>query len=97
MSSQVHLDETAIRGEDDLLGYLAAGFKPSDQWVIGTEHEKFGWWSARKTAPDYFDSCGIGPLLERLTDFGWSPKSEAGHIVALSKGGATVTLEPGAS
>jgi glutamate--cysteine ligase len=33
--------------------------------------------------------------LQGLEDFGWKPVEEAGNVIALVKGGASVTLEPG--
>jgi len=95
LSSQIHLDETLVRREEDLVSFLAEGFKPSDRWVIGTEHEKFGWWIDRGTPPDYFDPRGIGAVLDGFTQYGWVPSVENGTVVALSRAGATITLEPG--
>ena len=34
-------------------------------------------------------------MLEGLTRFGWEPVSENGNVIALTKGGASITLEPG--
>lgn len=88
-----------ITAKADLIEWIAKGSKPKDQWRIGTEHEKFGFYSADNAPIPYEASAGrkggVRDLLEGLTRFGWEPILEAGHIVALKQDGASVTLEPG--
>ncbi|MCA9539382.1 MAG: glutamate--cysteine ligase [Myxococcales bacterium] len=96
MSTNIHDDQTRLTDLDQLVDYIAAGGKPREKWVVGTEHEKIGWWPKRGAYPDYFDPAGIGPLLEAMArDGGWEVTREAGAIIALARDGATVTLEPG--
>ncbi|MEZ4465921.1 MAG: hypothetical protein R3F43_16020 [bacterium] len=43
MSSLVLEDATLIEERAQLSAWMLAGAKPSSRWVVGTEHEKFGW------------------------------------------------------
>ena len=80
---------------DDLTAVLAGGCKPKDQWRIGAEHEKFGFVKADLRRPSYDEPAGIHAMLTGLQRFGWSPVEEGGHLIALERGGASVSLEPG--
>src|SRR5690606_23696861 len=44
--------------------------------------------------PTWEGERGIGALLQGLTRYGWEPYVEDGKLIALSKDGASVTLEP---
>lgn len=89
-----------IESRDELVAYLEAGSKPKSDWRIGTEHEKFGFYTSGHGPVPYEGERGISVLLETLKDrFGWDAVSENGNIIALRrrdcpKGGA-VSLEPG--
>src|SRR5262249_61607483 len=40
---------------------------------------------------------GVETMLRALAErFGWEPKEEDGRVIALARGGASITLEPGA-
>lgn len=85
---------------DDLIGVMAAGMKPRDQWRIGAEHEKFGFDRTTLRRPAYDGPSGIHAMLDGLTRFGWSPVLEAGHMIALERTNpdgltASISLEPG--
>jgi glutamate--cysteine ligase len=84
-----------ITEKRQLAEYLAGGCKPSEQWRIGTEHEKFGF--DRKTLKrlPYDGPNGIGALLRAMERFGWQPVEENGKVIALGFGNCSVTLEPG--
>ena len=85
-----------IEGYDQLIEFFEDGCKPSDDWRIGTEHEKFGFIMSNRSPLPYEGRCSIQAMLEGLRDsFGWEPVEEAGNIVGLTKGGANVSLEPG--
>lgn len=78
-----------------LADYLAAGEKPRDAWLIGTEHEKFGFRRADLRPPAFAGEAGIGVLLENLAArYGWSVSREGEAPVALFRDGASITLEP---
>jgi glutamate--cysteine ligase len=85
-----------IETKSQLIGHIAAGEKPEDQWRIGTEHEKFGF-ALKDHAPLPYENDGpsVRKLLEGLTRFGWETVEENGKPVALKRDGGSITLEPG--
>ncbi|HVO16853.1 MAG TPA: glutamate--cysteine ligase [Alphaproteobacteria bacterium] len=85
-----------ITDKRQLIESLAAGCKPASAWRIGTEHEKFAF-SLDDLRPLPFDGPrGIEAVLRELhRRFGWEPIEEAGRVIALRKGDANVSLEPG--
>lgn len=95
MSSLVQEDATPIEDVGQLSAWMAAGAKPAERWVVGTEHEKFGWWPDLQTFPTFDGPRGIGVLLERIAATGeWQVTREGADIIALSRNKATITLEP---
>jgi len=101
MSTRVSGPESPIiESRDELVAYLEAGSKPKSDWRIGTEHEKFAFYTRDHAPVPYDGERGIRALLDGLKDrFGWDPVLEKGNIIALRrkdcpKGGA-VSLEPG--
>ncbi len=90
------MDKSApVGGKEDLVAYLAAGGKPREQWLIGTEHEKFGF-DVRTLKPlAYEGGPGIRAMLEGLCRFGWEPVYEGENVIALTMDGASISLEPG--
>ncbi|MEP7186960.1 MAG: glutamate--cysteine ligase [Rhodanobacter sp.] len=86
---------TPIAGRQQLIDYLAAGEKPREAWRIGTEHEKFGFRTDDLRPPPFEGERGIKVLLETLaTRYGWEVSREGENPVALSRDGASITLEP---
>src|SRR3546814_20213969 len=75
--------------------YLEAGCKPAEAWRIGTEHEKFCYALDDFRPLPYAGERSIRALLEGLQRFGWAPVAEDGNVIALTKNGAGVSLEPG--
>ncbi|WP_147653353.1 glutamate--cysteine ligase [Vulcaniibacterium gelatinicum] len=94
MSSPSSVAEQPITDRRQLVEYLAAGGKPRADWRIGTEHEKFGFRLDDLRPPPFDGERGIEALLKGLTRFGWAPVEEHGRVIALTRGGASVTLEP---
>ena len=89
-----------IGSRDELIAYLEAGSKPMADWRIGTEHEKFGFYTSDHAPVPYEGDRGIRALLEGFKDrFGWDGVVERGHIIALRRAdcpkGGVVSLEPG--
>jgi len=84
-----------ITSKTQLVEYLASGCKPRDAWRIGTEHEKFAFSLSDLRPLPYDGACSIRAMLEGLTRFGWQAVEENGNVIALTKGGASITLEPG--
>jgi glutamate--cysteine ligase len=96
MSSATHVDDRPLEAVEQCIDYMLSGAKPPERWVIGTEHEKVGYWPARRAYPTYEGPDGIGALLEGLAvSGGWGVTREGDAIVALARDGATITLEPG--
>lgn len=79
----------------DLIEALAKGSKPRERWRIGSEHEKFVFFRDSLAPVPYEGEHGIGAILARMTAFGWNPKTEGGHLIALEQDGASISLEPG--
>ena len=84
-----------IADRAELIAYLEAGNKPTVDWRIGTEHEKFGFSLSDFRRPPFEGAHGIGVMLEGMQRFGWQPVAEKGNVIALIQDGASVTLEPG--
>ena len=85
-----------IEHAGQLAEYLAAGCKPRADWLIGTEHEKFGYCQDSLKPLPYDGPRSIRAMLEGLRDrYGWQPMEEGGNIIGLVKDGANVSLEPG--
>ena len=85
-----------VESKADLVGYLAAGCRPRPEWRIGTEHEKFGYCVDTLKPLPYDGRRSVRAVLEGLAArFGWTPITEAGNIIGLSKDKANVSLEPG--
>ncbi|MFQ5519414.1 MAG: glutamate--cysteine ligase, partial [Mariprofundus sp.] len=80
---------------DDLTAWFAAGCKPPSAWRIGTEHEKVGFCMDSLKPIPYAGERSINKLLNMLTGKGWSPVHENNNIIALQRGMASITLEPG--
>lgn len=94
MSAFTSSNTAPITGRDDLIAHIASGSKPREQWAIGTEHEIFAYRRDTLNPPTYAEAGGIRDVLNALTRFGWEPVLEAGNIIALSRNGASVSLEP---
>ncbi|AXK73469.1 glutamate--cysteine ligase [Lysobacter sp. TY2-98] len=94
MSGPSQVADVEIESRAQLVDYLASGVRPPEDWRIGTEHEKFGFRSDDLRAPTFDGDRGIEALLKGLTRFGWAPVEENGRVIALSRDGASVSLEP---
>jgi glutamate--cysteine ligase len=95
----VHLvdehDAVPVRSFDDLRAYFATAGKPASQWRVGTEHELVGVVRATGEAPPYDGPNGIAKLLAAFAANSGEPVIEHGHAIALARGDAQITLEPG--
>ncbi|MCF8467178.1 MAG: glutamate--cysteine ligase [Sneathiella sp.] len=78
-----------------LVEYAESGNKPPEKWRIGTEHEKFGFTLDTLEPLTYEGPKGIKTMLEGLQRFGWQPDFEGDNVIALTKEGCSVSLEPG--
>jgi glutamate--cysteine ligase len=98
----VHLvdehDAIPVRSTDDLLSYFESAGKPTARWRVGTEHELVGVTTAPGAVgepPSYDGPHGIGALFRWFADRSGEPVLEDGHMIALSRGDAQLTIEPG--
>ena len=94
MSSPSNVAESPITERRQLVEYLASGARARADWRIGTEHEKFGFRLDDLRPPTFDGERGIEALLKGLTRFDWTPVEEHGRVIALTRGDASVTLEP---
>lgn len=91
-------DTTPVENRDQLVAWLEAGCKPKQQWRIGTEHEKFGFYTDDHSPVPYEGENGIRALLEGMRDaLGWEPILDDGRIIGLAgpEGQGAISLEPG--
>lgn len=66
-----------IESHAQLAEYMEAGCKPSSDWRIGTEHEKFGYCKDTLKPLPYEGKRSIQAVLEGLRDrHGWDPVTE---------------------
>ncbi|MFN3295005.1 MAG: hypothetical protein ACK414_16425, partial [Gemmobacter sp.] len=73
-----------LGSKDELIRWIAAGEKPRDKWRIGTEHEKFVFYTEDLSPVPYAGERGIRALMESMIAcYGWEPISEGDNIIAL--------------
>ncbi|MDP9033251.1 MAG: glutamate-cysteine ligase family protein [Myxococcota bacterium] len=98
MTTTESRDFEPIRRGDDLLIPFVEACKPATEWRIGPEMEKFGVFAANRGPLPYEGERSILRLLNELAIHrGWTPEREVdgGPIIALLRGDASITLEPG--
>jgi glutamate--cysteine ligase len=94
MSGTTGRDSTPLSTVSQLVEYFQAGAKPRAAWRVGIEQEKIATSAAGAAVP--FDGpAGIETLLRRLAAHGYTGTEEGGRLVALTRGGDRITLEPG--
>ena len=85
-----------IESIDQLVEEFHSSAKPCERWTIGTEYEKLAVDARTGQAAPFSGARGIEVLLRELAErFGWEPQEENGRTVALRRGAASITLEPG--
>ncbi len=99
MSNPGDTDATPIASEKQLADYLAVGCKPPSAFRLGTEHEKFGFYTNDLAVPPYARESGraggIQALLEGLSHAGATPITDNGNIIGLKGAdGGAISLEP---
>jgi glutamate--cysteine ligase len=95
VSIPAELNATPITDKAQLIERLESGCKPKDQWLIGTEHEKFAYHKEGFRPLTYEEPSGIRAILTELQRFDWNPIFEGEHVIGLKKDGQHVSLEPG--
>ena len=85
-----------IRNKEELEGFFHTAGKPRQQWRVGTEYEKVGIERRSAKAILYSGPRGVETILRALVEeYNWQPQEEEGHVIALIRGNAQITLEPG--
>ena len=80
---------------EDLVAWFAKGEKPKAAFKVGAEHEKFVFTRQGHTRIPYDGPSGVKALLTGLMRFGWEGVHEGERLIALTRGGASISLEPG--
>ncbi|WP_411033273.1 glutamate--cysteine ligase [Shinella sp. BYT-45] len=91
-------DQTPVRSVADMADYLASGCKPKEKFRIGTEHEKFVFFTADNSPVPYSGKASISALLAGMRGkTGWDPIVDAGNVIGLAEpsGMGAISLEPG--
>ena len=97
--SLAFLKEPPLRDEGELLLPFVQSCKPREAWRVGAEAEKFGVDATTGAPLLYRGARGVEQILHVLVEHhGWTEESEypGAPIIALRRGDASVTLEPGA-
>ena len=81
-----------INTKEQIIEYFKSGIKDKKNFKIGIEHEKFLFDNNSNKRIDYLK---IKEMFSALLEFGWNPILEKDNVIALSKGGKNITLEPG--
>src|SRR4029450_2826117 len=92
------IDMTPIATRDDLVAWLEAGWKPKDQFRVGTEPEKFAFTVVDHRPVPYSTRRSMRALLEGMHGLlGWEPIMEGDNIIGLFDvtGGGGISVETG--
>jgi glutamate--cysteine ligase len=98
MKPASHEDDRAI-SRSDLESLFVLAEKPPSEWRIGGEAEKFGVVLETGKPIPYEGPVSIRRIFDALVEsHGWRPEAEThdGPPIALTRGSASITLEPGA-
>ena len=82
---------------DKILQWFKDGEKKKDDWLIGTEHEKFLFKKNIFKRLSYEDLNGIKFILNKISEEeDWEKILENNNLIGLKhKSGSSISLEPG--
>ena len=82
---------------DQIVDWFRAGEKHRDDWLIGTEHEKFLFNKNKFQRLGYDEENGIRKILEEISENeDWKKIIEDNHPIGLKHfSGSSISLEPG--
>ncbi len=82
---------------DQILDWFKSGEKKHEDFLIGTEHEKFLFTKDNFKRLGYDDENGINKILEEISGDGkWEKIIEDGNLIGLKNfSGSSISLEPG--
>ncbi len=89
-------DNRPVQSLEELVEVFRAAEKPANKFRIGAEAEKFAV-NAQGAPLPYAGERGVERIFDALCQYGWEPEQEllGGPTIALRRGGASITLEPG--
>lgn len=90
------IDMTPLETRDELVAWFEKGVKSREVFRIGTEHEKFPFYTETLKPVPY--KGGIEEILRGMEKLlGWEPIMEGSTIIGLADvvGGGAISLEPG--
>ena len=88
--------QRAIEDPSQLIEYLRGAETPTQEFRVGTEHEKIALYAEDLAPVPYEGDRGIRALLGALREeHGFEPLLDEDRLVGLERDGATITLEPG--
>jgi glutamate--cysteine ligase len=89
-------EQRPVTDLDELSEVFRSAEKPASQFRIGAEAEKFAVVERTGAPLDY--AHGVVRIFGALEKLGWVPEreTEEGPVIALRRGAASITLEPGA-
>jgi glutamate--cysteine ligase len=98
---------TVVKSDDNLsieqlVAYFQGGEKPFSQFRVGTEHEKFGYHIPTRQPLSYDGRVSIVQIFKSILasceahkgETPWQPIMEGAHMIGVSQGGASISLEP---
>lgn len=86
----------SVVGKSELEAFFHDSAKGREQWRVGTEYEKVGIDRDTGRAIPYSGPRGVEAILRGLvSDYGWEPHEQDGHIIMLKRKEHAITLEPG--
>lgn len=94
----MHTDDMPIRSLEDLLAPFYEACKPRHAWQVGIEVERHGVFEDGSPVP-FVGPRSVSTIFEQLVErHGWAPATEhpRGPPISLTRGRASITLEPGA-
>ncbi|MGB7287729.1 MAG: glutamate--cysteine ligase [Salaquimonas sp.] len=92
------VDERPLEGIDQMVEWFTKGCKPKSEWRIGTEHEKFAFYTDDFSPVPYEGPNGIEALLKGMEkELGWEAITDDGRIIGLAgtNGMGAISIEPG--
>jgi glutamate--cysteine ligase len=87
-------ENTTVETIEQLVGSFASGTKPRSAWRVGVEQEKVSVRTDGRVVP-FAGAGGVEELLRRLESRGYKGAYADGHLLGLSRGGDSITVEPG--
>jgi len=92
------VDERPLENLDQMIGWFTRGCKPKEDWRIGTEHEKFAFYTDDFSPVPYEGDNGIEALLKGMEkELNWDAITDEGRIIGLAgpNGMGAISIEPG--